>query len=60
MDNVEIGPATPPETAAYHFYQEAMRIFRERGDREDVMALMALAQSCALVGLAHQYALVTR
>lgn len=59
MDAVELGPATPPDEAGVALYQQAMLIWRQKGDREDVESLLGLAQACALVSLARSLA-VTR
>jgi hypothetical protein len=52
MDVGQIGPATPPDEAALWFYREAMRLFREKADPEEVQQLLDMAQACALVSIA--------
>lgn len=52
MDTNQIGPATSAEEAAQFFYREAMLLFREDGNPEDVKAFLEMAQACAWVSMA--------
>jgi hypothetical protein len=52
MDQKKVSPSLPPDEAASSFYREAMLIFRQGGDMDDVLQLLGMAQACALVSIA--------
>jgi hypothetical protein len=53
MDQKKVGASTPPAETAMSLYQEAMLLFSQGADHEDVIVLLGMAQACALVSIAY-------